>query len=1091
MVCACARVPLPKKTKRVRTSYHGAARGSTPCHFFNDILLCRPCVFDASVTQDPVPAKMLSVDLSKTGNVATANTPAKLSVAQVGGGAATHTVVLGNVSPRAADPCGIDSVKKRVAEMVGDKVYVSAQKLVRMDDVCANIERWNAGDKSWDEERVTAAMAGIMKDSVNEMPVQTKETYPEFDPDPNVQLAEVPGPLARLLSMVMFNVAVPKDLPEKKKMKVSYIGQMVRAFATNRLEGYIPPLPFFTTVHLHAKYASRHLTDTLHALGIGLGRAHLGNYGRAAAVASKKTLPTGASAQGAHAKMSADNADFARSTLTGLGSWHQMGMLLMMIGVSFENVVLGLPRATVKPADVLSFDGGKLEKTYYGSKKFPTSRTYAALPTSAAHAVYPGSQDSFGAAAEALLRLSPAAGDKDVLHSEWMKHVHKSSEHSDPCSTYFPNMIDLNPGSAQDGFSSVVSAMLHARDLYKDMDVNVYQMCFDLPLYMKALVIVAWAKELKPNGDQNHPDLAKFIPTLGGFHTLMSFLGGIGYTMKNSGLSNGLEEVFGPLVVESMMGGHAYARAIRGHELASMSFHQLIIADAEAAGKISADDKEVIMIHYSALVGPDPVAARAALTAAARERVVAIDGKVLAHRETTRARGPTAALFVQYVEMVEVAQRFLRAERTGDFKLHCRALREMLPHMASTGRNHYVKALTLYLDMIDEADPVTLAVLTKFHAVRRTQNHWSMVSDDHAIEMELMRALKVGGGLFETNASLETPAYVKTGLLNRAHMAQIAKCFDELVGTGRTRSEQHTAPAKGKGRQKQDKAHLAALVQFFSQRSPFTTGQGTVIRNIFTKVNGGASVNVHMARAKGEAVIATMPGKQVHGKNTKSCPAQCFVYHSATMRCINNTVLLKTKMNNKVVQYDPNLMFQRLMCLNEASSKKISKEVLFRYECTQMSPALFDELGNMRKANKASLATHVRETYGGSDATTFTRRRCLQPAGAPAHASGTAIDFVIVDVCAYLRRVGWKKGAAFKDIARGFVNTVIKQYGHVGAANIVLVADGHVGTTTKSSCQAGARAQDPCPDQAVDDDTSLHFDREVRCVSAPARWGQH
>ena len=154
-------------------------------------------------------------------------------------------------------------------------------------------------------------------------------------------------------------------------------------------------------------------------------------------------------------------------------------------------------------------------------------------------------------------------------------------------------------------------------------------------------------------------------------------------------------------------------------------------------------------------------------------------------------------------------------------------------------------------------------------------------------------------------------------------------------------------------------------MQFFSQRSPFTAGQGTVIRNVFTKVNGGASVNVHMARAKGEHVIATMPGKQVHGKNTKSCPDQRFVCHSASMRCINNTILLTTKINDKVVQHDPNLMFQRLMCLNEASSKKISKEVLFRHECTQMSPALFDEQGNVRKANKASLATHIRETHGG------------------------------------------------------------------------------------------------------------------------------
>ena len=47
----------------------------------------------------------------------------------------------------------------------------------------------------------------------------------------------------------------------------------------------------------------------------------------------------------------------------------------------------------------------------------------------------------------------------------------------------------------------------------------------------------------KPNGDQNHPDLAKLTPTLGGFHALMSFVGGIGCTMKNPGGAVDLDEL--------------------------------------------------------------------------------------------------------------------------------------------------------------------------------------------------------------------------------------------------------------------------------------------------------------------------------------------------------------------------------------------------------------------------------------------------------------------------------------------------------------------------------------------------------------------
>jgi hypothetical protein len=110
-------------------------------------------------------------------------------------------------------------------------------------------------------------------------------------------------------------------------------------------------------------------------------------------------------------------------------------------------------------------------------------------------------------------------------------------------------------------------------------------------------------------------------------------------------------------------------------------------------------------------------------------------------------------------------------------------------HMASTGRNHYVKQIHLYLANSRSAGPELRAVLKRFHAVRRTTNHWSMLSDDHATEVELMRALKVAGGIFKSNTSLETPAYVKTAQLGKSHMAQLANAINELLGTTRTRSD--------------------------------------------------------------------------------------------------------------------------------------------------------------------------------------------------------------------------------------------------------------------------------------------------------------
>ena len=54
---------------------------------------------------------------------------------------------------------------------------------------------------------------------------------------------------------------------------------------------------------------------------------------------------------------------------------------------------------------------------------------------------------------------------------------------------------------------------------------------------------------------------------LGGFHTMMSFMGSIGTMMKGSGLEEALGTVYGPNAVTHMITGKAVSRALRGHFL--------------------------------------------------------------------------------------------------------------------------------------------------------------------------------------------------------------------------------------------------------------------------------------------------------------------------------------------------------------------------------------------------------------------------------------------------------------------------------------------------------------------------------------------
>jgi len=52
----------------------------------------------------------------------------------------------------------------------------------------------------------------------------------------------------------------------------------------------------------------------------------------------------------------------------------------------------------------------------------------------------------------------------------------------------------------------------------------------------------------------------------------------------------------------------------------------------------------------------------------------------------------TAVLWLQYMDMIDILRKHIRAERTGNWKLHLEAVSDMLPYMAATGHNNYTKS---------------------------------------------------------------------------------------------------------------------------------------------------------------------------------------------------------------------------------------------------------------------------------------------------------------------------------------------------------------------------------------------------------------
>ncbi|KYN28693.1 hypothetical protein ALC57_01883 [Trachymyrmex cornetzi] len=107
--------------------------------------------------------------------------------------------------------------------------------------------------------------------------------------------------------------------------------------------------------------------------------------------------------------------------------------------------------------------------------------------------------------------------------------------------------------------------------LHVGLAVNGYSVTMDQPLYIKSRDIVAAT---------NLSDTTQVVVRLG-FHTILSFLGCVGYIMANSGIKEALSTIYAEKTVDTILSGHAYARAVRAHTLLEVALYTLIFKQLE------------------------------------------------------------------------------------------------------------------------------------------------------------------------------------------------------------------------------------------------------------------------------------------------------------------------------------------------------------------------------------------------------------------------------------------------------------------------------------------------------------------------------
>ena len=242
--------------------------------------------------------------------------------------------------------------------------------------------------------------------------------------------------------------------------------------------------------------------------------------------------------------LNSDNVDHNIATIDGHGTFHGVGPIGSTTGgqsISTE-IKLKRPTSVLSTNELLSKLKGipiipyECSNSKGLSKILFKPRAELMLPYTLPSSI---TTDSIWKAAGLKLHTTQRPN-----WSGYMKKI-TVSKHQKHQITFLP-IIDLNPTD----MTCIYSTLLFIITQSNRLGMETASITFDQPLWLKAYEIAT-------------EKCLKVVLHLGGFHTLMSFLGCIGYFMGDSGIETVLQTVYGENSVKHMS-GKAIARALRG-----------------------------------------------------------------------------------------------------------------------------------------------------------------------------------------------------------------------------------------------------------------------------------------------------------------------------------------------------------------------------------------------------------------------------------------------------------------------------------------------------------------------------------------------
>lgn len=131
--------------------------------------------------------------------------------------------------------------------------------------------------------------------------------------------------------------------------------------------------------------------------------------------------------------------------------------------------------------------------------------------------------------------------------------------------------------------------------------------------------------------------------------------------MYGSGLKEALYTIYTPNSVDKMLAGHAYVRAIRGHFQVQLALSNIVFSSIDFTD-IERTKLDILLTS----LGTEKIEEELD-----NEELKLLYAKYPEHLKKLNNDETTSEFVMEYMEIVHIVKDFIRAERTGNFKLHC------------------------------------------------------------------------------------------------------------------------------------------------------------------------------------------------------------------------------------------------------------------------------------------------------------------------------------------------------------------------------------------------------------------------------------